>query len=162
MPIKGLQNVLNNIKNFEKEVQDEAKELILVYTNLIERQAIQNAPGVGDSLATTFGTQKSPTNIGSFIFSQILNKGFTGIIGIEQNASKLAVYIEFGTGASAAGYVPTLPKELQQVAQSFYINGKGTLIKKPFLLPAFFRYQNEFINDFQKFLNEKGIKYSKK
>lgn len=162
MPVKGLKNVLNNLKDFEVEVQREAKELIKLYTNLIETEAIRNAPGVNDNIPTQNGTQKVDVNIPSFIFSRILNQGYTGVIGIEENASKLAIYIEFGTGSSAAGYVPTLPKELQEVARRYFINGKGTLIKKPFLLPAYFRYSDEFIKDFAKFLDEKGIKYSKK
>ena len=162
MPVKGIKGVLSNINNFEKEVQDEVKELVMLYTGLIEKEAKNNAPGINDALATTYGTQKADTNITSFIFSDIINKGYTGIIGIEANASKLAVYIEFGTGSSAAGYVPLLPQEFQDIAQKFYVNGKGTLIKKPFLLPAFFKYRQQFFYDFSKFLNEKGIKYSKK
>lgn len=162
MAVKGVKEVLNNLKSFELEVQNEAKELIKLYTSLIENEAIRNAPGVNDQVATQNGTQRVDVNIPQFIFSKILNQGYTGIIGLEKNASLLAVYLEFGTGASAAGYVPTLPKEFQEIARTYFINGKGTLIKKPFLLPAYFKYQDDFIKDFTKFLDEKGIKYSKK
>jgi hypothetical protein len=162
MAVKGVKEVLNNLKSFEIEVQREAKELIRLYTSLIENEAIRNAPGANDIIPTQNGTQKVDVNIPSFIFSKIINQGYTGVIGLESNASLLAVYIEFGTGASAAGYVPTLPKEFQEIARTYFINGKGTLIKKPFLLPAYFQYQDDFIKDFTNFLDEKGIKYSKK
>lgn len=162
MAVKGLQKLINDFKNLEQDVQKEVKQLIGLYTNLIETEAIKNAPGVNNQVATQNGTQTLSVNIPQFIFSKIINEGYTGIVGLESNASLLAIYIEFGTGASAAGYVPTLPKEFQDIAQNFFINGRGTLIKKPFLLPAYFKYQDEILNEFKDFLDKKGIEYSKK
>lgn len=47
-----------------------------------------------------------------------------------------AAYVEFGTGRFAAAHVPTLPKEWQDLALTFFVNGKGTLPAHPFLYPA--------------------------
>lgn len=53
--------------------------------------------------------------------------------------SDYAAYLEFGTGQFAAAYVPTLPKELQEYAMTFFVNGKGHLPARPHLVPAFER-----------------------
>jgi hypothetical protein len=62
------------------------------------------------------------------------------------------VYVEFGTGSSAAAYIPTLPKEIQEYAKQFYINGQGTMIKQPYLIPAFLRESPIFIKELEKIL----------
>lgn len=140
MPVKGLQLTLNALRKYTKEVQEDIKDAVEETTLAIERQAISNAPSAGELVKTTYGTQKVNTGINQYIFSRIVNKGFTGEIGIESGASNLAIYLEFGTGSSAAGYVPTLDPEFQTIARRYYISGKGTLIKHPFLLPAYFEH----------------------
>ncbi|UON85677.1 hypothetical protein MUK70_11865 [Dyadobacter chenwenxiniae] len=49
----------------------------------------------------------------------------------------MAAYLEFGTGRHAARYVPTLLKDFQALARTFYVNGKGTLKEHPYLIPAY-------------------------
>lgn len=158
MAVKGLRQVLRNIKQLEQQIQDEIRLDVEDFTEQILREAIRNAPGAGDQLKTTYGTQKNDTNIQQFIDSQLLNGGFTGRVFIQAAASNLAVYIEFGTGSSAAGYVPTLPAEWQEVARKYYINGKGTLIKQPFLLPAYFSNEIKFLKAVQNTLKKYGLK----
>lgn len=53
------------------------------------------------------------------------------------NSSEYAAYQEFGTGYHAADYVPTLPKEWQAFAKTFFVNGQGRVPAHPFLYPAF-------------------------
>lgn len=158
MPVKGLQGVLNQFKKLPEQVQAEVRLDVEEFTRKILMQAIQNAPAAGDNLKTTYGVQKNETNIQQFLSSALENGGLTGKVFIEAQSSVLAIYIEFGTGASAAGYVPTLPPELQQIAKKYYINGKGTLIKQPFLLPAYFENQIPFLKAVQKSLESMGLK----
>src|ERR1043165_8839241 len=47
-----------------------------------------------------------------------------------------AAYVEFGTGVFAAAYVPSLPAPLQEYAKTFFVNGKGRVPARPFLIPA--------------------------
>lgn len=157
MAVKGLQQTLNSIRNFQEVIQEDVKASIEKWTLIIYREADRNAPGPGDQLKTTYGFQKNETGINQFLYSEITPDGLTGIVGIELGASKLAIYIEVGTGKSAAGYVPTLPPEWQAFAKRYYINGKGTLIKHPFLLPAFFNNQFKFLYDMQKVLKSHGV-----
>lgn len=159
MAVKGLQQTLNNFKNFQEVIQEDVRDTVEKWTLVIQREAINNAPAAGDMLKTTYGSQKNDTGINQYIYASfdIKSKGMTGQVGIDANASKLAAYIEFGTGVSAAGYVPTLPPEWQLIAKKYYVNGKGTLIKHPFLLPAFFSNQYKFLYDMQKVLKSHGI-----
>lgn len=158
MPVKGLQSVLSQLSKLPNQIQEEVRLDVEEFTRKILMKAIQNAPAAGENLKTTLGTQKNPTNIQQFLSSKIENGGLTGTVFIEAQASLLAIYIEFGTGSSAAGYVPTLPPELQRIAKLYYINGKGTLIKQPFLLPAYFENQFPFLKAVQKSLENMGLK----
>lgn len=157
--VKGLQQTLNSIHRFEEVIQEDVRDTVEKWTLIIQREAINAAPAAGDMLETTHGLQKNETGINQFIYASfdVRNKGMTGQVGIDGNASVMAAYIEFGTGVSAAGYVPTLPPEWQMIAKRYYVNGRGTLIKKPFLLPAFFNNQFKFLYDMQKVLKSHGI-----
>lgn len=141
MAVLGAKRLSKRLEQVSKEVYEDVKDIIEETTLAIQRQAIQNAPAAGDTVATTYGSQKINTGINQFIGSSIDKGGLGGSVFIEAGASELAAYLEFGTGVSAAGYVPTLDPEFQAIAQRYYINGKGTLIKHPFLLPAWFQYQ---------------------
>lgn len=65
-------------------------------------------------------------------------------------AANYAAYVEFGTGPFAAKYVPVLPKEWQDLARTFYVNGKGRLPAHPFLYPAFNIAKDMLIEDLNK------------
>ncbi len=159
--IKGLQSVFDSFNEFEKEIQSIIKELVNDFTKIIELQAKKLVPSAGQPLQTSTGRKETlNVNLANFIFSEITNNGLTGIIGIDNSASELAIYIEFGTGTSAANYVPTLPTEFQEVAKQYYINGRGTLIKSPFLIPSFFQYSEEFKKELYTELTNKGYKIS--
>ena len=155
--VKGLQQTLNSIRGFQEQIQEDVKDSVEKWTLIILREAIRNAPGPGDNVATQYGTQKIETGISQYLSSELLNNGFTGRVFLEAGASKLSIYLEFGTGVSAAGYVPTLPAEWQAFAQKYYVDGSGKLIKHPFLLPAFFNNQFKFLYDMQKVLKSHGI-----
>jgi hypothetical protein len=157
MAVKGVQQTLNAIRNFQEVIQEDVKDSVEKWTLIILREAINNAPGAGDLVATQHGTQKIETGVNQYISSELVNNGFTGRVFLEAGASLMAIYLEFGTGKSAQNYVPTLPAEWQAFAKKYYINGKGTLIKHPFLLPAFFNNQFKFLYDMQKVLKSHGI-----
>lgn len=159
MPVRGLQETLRKIRQFSEVIHEDVRDAVEKYTLIIQREAIRNAPAAGDQLKTTWGYQKNNTGINQYILAEfdVESKGLVGRVYIDARASKLAVYVEFGTGKSAAGYVPTLPAEFQAIAQKYYINGKGTLIKQPFLLPAFFGQQHLFLKELQQVLKSHGV-----
>lgn len=161
MPVKGLNETLRSIRNASEALIDDVQDIVEEYTQKIYREAQRLAPGPGDSLKTTYGTQKTNTDISGFLGFDFSPDKFKGRVFIEKGASELAIYLEFGTGSSAAGYVPTLEPEFQAIAQKYYINGKGTLIKHPFLLPAYFNNQKPFIQALISTLKSHGfeVKY---
>lgn len=153
--LSGTKELIAYFDRLEKSIQEDVLDVIEETTIEITRQAKANAPAAGDTVKTTYGTQKINTGINQYIDFTLENKGLSGKVFVEAGATELGAYLEFGTGSSAAGYVPTLPKEFQDMARTFYVNGKGTLIKHPFLLPAFFRAQKPFMDAMKKALAKK-------
>lgn len=119
MPVKGVPELIRKLKRMDETIQKEVKEEIFDTGQAIAAQATSNA-------ARSF-------NVGS----ESIAGGFGVRIFVDKG--NLAAYREFGTGLSAAQYVPTLPKEWQSMAMLFYVNGKGKLQKQPFLYPAYFK-----------------------
>lgn len=158
--ISGADKLIKRLGVISKQLEVDIKDIVEEVTIAIERQAISNAPIAGEQLATqspkTIKTsrgkkvfnivgkgQKNLTNINQLIGARFENNGFIGTVFVSASAGNLPIYIEFGTGSSAAGYVPSLPKWAQEIARKYYINGKGTLIKSPYLLPAYFQHSPE-------------------
>ncbi len=156
MAVFGHKRLMKRFEQLPKEIQEDVRDIVEETTLAIQRQAIQNAPAAGDSLATTYGTQKINTGINQFIGARFDKGGLSGEVFIEAGAGPLGIYLEMGTGISAAGYVPTLAPEFQAIAMKYYINGKGTLIKHPYLLPAWFQFQPTVVPKIKKAL--KGLK----
>lgn len=141
--IEGADKIIRRLGTITTQLAVEIKDIVEDVTIAIERQAISNAPVAGEELATKYGTQTNQTGINGLIEHKYLNNGNIGIVYVADRAGNLPIYIEFGTGSSAAGYVPTLPKWAQEIARKYYISGNGTLIKKPYLLPAYFQHSPE-------------------
>lgn len=157
MPVRGLQETLRKIRQFSEVIQEDVRDTVEKYTLAIEREAVRNAPGAGDRLKTTWGSQKNNTGINQLIFSEFDADGLVGRVLVSDQHGPLPIYVEMGTGRSAAALVPTLPPEFQEIARRYYINGKGTLIAQPFLLPAFFGQQFLFLKELQQVLKNHGI-----
>lgn len=155
--ISGADKLIKRLGTIDKQMEIDIKDIVEEVTLLIERQAISNAPVAGDRLSTTYGSQKNETNISQLIEHRYLNNGFIGMVYVSNRLGELPVYVEFGTGVSAAGYVPTLPKWAQEVARRYYINGKGTLIKQPYLLPAYFQHSPELYRRLKTMIKAKKI-----
>ena len=133
--ISGLSGIQKKLSSLSKVVQDEVKLQVLDSATQIQMDAINAAPA----------------GLKGRIDSTPKNNGFASEIGV-QSSTNIPVYVEFGTGESAAGYVPTLPTEIQEYARQFYVNGKGRIIKQPYLIPAFLRESPVFIKELEKIL----------
>lgn len=147
--IKGKELTLRWLKQQSQAIQNEVRDSVEDAVNNIYLEAREKAPKPGN-VKTTYGTQVSQTDIAQFIFQDMKPAKFQGSVYVETKASLMAAYFEFGTGNDSANYVPTLPPEWQEVARRYYVNGKGTLLKQPFLLPAYFRERKEFMEALKK------------
>lgn len=158
----------NNFNQFSQRLQavsqqvvKDAKELVEYHTGEIELEAIRKAPGGGDLIRTQGGTEpqadiargRSWTPISQAIGYNLTNNGLTGTVFMERSAGPIAIWVEMGTGQSAAGYLLTVPPEWKALAQKYYINGKGTILNQPYMLPAFLRQGIEFKKDIKDLLN---------
>lgn len=143
MSVTGLERLMRRFEQLPGEIKEDVRDIVEESILAIQTDAIRNAPAAGDMVATQYGEQKINTGINQFIGASfhVQAKGLAGEVFIEAGASNLAAYLEFGTGISAANYVPTLDTEWQAVAMRYYVNGKGTLVKHPFLLPAWFKHE---------------------
>lgn len=48
-----------------------------------------------------------------------------------------AAYYEFGTGPSAKAYLPSIPKEWNDIAEDYIINERGTIKESAYLYPSY-------------------------
>lgn len=131
MKVKGLEQVFNNFDKYSEKVQNAIVDEINDSAQQIAANANINRP-IGAQVAVENATKAIPSATVSAFMSTNNQLG-------KSNPGNLIAYIEFGTGISAAEYVPTLPKEWQEIAMKYYVNGKGTMVKKPFLYPAYIK-----------------------
>ena len=155
--ISGADKLIKRLGVISAELEVDIKDIVEEVTISIERQAISNAPVAGEQLATKYGSQKNLTGINQLIGAKFDNGGFIGVVFVSNRAGNLPIYIEFGTGTSAAGYVPTLPKWAQEIARKYFINGRGTLIKAPFLLPAYFQHSPDLYRKLKELVKRQKI-----
>jgi HK97 gp10 family phage protein len=116
--VNGVDGLIRKLRTMNSQVQKQTKEVVFDVAQSIASDASRAAP-------PSFNVN-----------ARQINSGYSAIIFVG-GGGNLAAYREFGTGISAATYVPTLPQEWQDIARSFYINGKGTMVKRPFLYPAY-------------------------
>ena len=135
--ISGMSGLKKKLSSMSANVQKEVKLQVLDSSTMIQMNAISAAPA----------------GLKGRIDSTVRNNGFAAEVGV-QSSTNIPVYVEFGTGASAASYVPTLPQEIQEYARQFYVNGKGTMMKQPYLIPAFLRESPIFIKELEKILKK--------
>lgn len=130
--IGGMDGLKKRLNKMSVVTQDAIKLQVLDSATAIQMNAISAAPA----------------GLKGRIDSTPLNSGYASEIGV-QSSTNIPVYVEFGTGASAAAYVPTLPKEIQEYARQFYVNGKGRIKAQPYLIPAFLRESPIFIKELE-------------
>ena len=123
--IEGNQAFFRKIKNFGKDSEEIVKEELTVSLDQIYNQALRDAPadmgGGGGIRGSAYKDQR----------------GLDGEVGFK---NQYAPYVEFGTGTEVQ-----IPLGLEDYAMTFYVNGKGRLPARPFLFPAWFKEQREFM-----------------
>lgn len=134
--VKNLAVVTNAIKKYGERVQRDVEDEIAKQTTNIELAASQ-----------------SPNKPNGVLIRKDLSSPMTGIVQAGMGTGfndKIAAYIEFGTGRFASELLTRYPKEVQDLARQYYVNGQGRLPYKPYLIPAFLRYRAEFRKNVKK------------
>lgn len=149
--VRGFNELAARLNSMSAKFQNEVKEIVEFNAGQIERQAIADAPGPGDRIKVEGGSIRqdqiadkrrgSFTPISQAIGYSIDQTGYKATIFVERSAGDIAIYTEMGTGQSAKTYLADKPPEWKAYAMLYYVNGKGTIIAQPYLLPAFLKYQ---------------------
>ena len=90
-----------------------------------------------------------PVNLGKLkqsIKAEYKNNNLNGIISATES---YAPYVEFGTGQ----YVK-VPKGFEEMAMSFYVNGKGRMRPRPYLIPSWASELPIFRNKLKKIIKD--------
>lgn len=148
----GLLALKKKLSKMSAKIQNEVKMQVLDSATQIELDAIRNAP-TELFLINGKTVNKDGVDFGQKIDKTIIKNGFAADVAV-QGKSNIPIYIEFGTGTDAAQYVPTLPKDIQAYARTFYKNGKGRIKKQPYLIPAYLKESPIFIKELKKILKE--------
>lgn len=160
--IKGLSEIVDRMLKASKDFEQQVKEIVDGNVGDLELEAIRKAPGGGDMIATQFGSESQEaisrnrgwTPISQNIGSTISPDGLSGTVYVNERAGLIAIYVEMGTGQSAKSYLMTVPKEWKEIAAQYYINGRGSIIAQPYLLPSFFKQRVQFIKDLEKLVKD--------
>ena len=156
--IKGLDKAIADLdKKFINSVYPAVKNTLERTATDIEIEATRNAPSsyqIGNaSINLNFIRQK--------INKKVSNNGFWWNIGLDvpTTGEQWEAWMEFGTGLSAEQILknPTYSEEVRTLAGTYFRNGKGRIVGKPYLMPAFFRNTANLVTDMVDEIN-KAIK----
>lgn len=127
--IDGLQRLQVKLKNLRPEVEEILSGEIEAAAENIELEAKQNAPS---TITTAHGEQQEYGEIRNSLSAWQVSplEWNTGIMTTGK-VNDMAAYVEFGTGK----YID-IPEGLEAYAMLWYVNGKGTILPRPFLFPA--------------------------
>jgi len=152
--VRGFSEMVARLNSYSANVQQEVKEVVELTLGDIETEAIANAPGPGEMIATEGGPisqefiadkrRGSFTPISQAIGYEVDRSGYKGSVYVEKSAGDIAVYVEMGTGQSAASYLATVPTYWRAIAAKYVVNRQGTILNAPYLLPAFLKHSIEF------------------
>lgn len=141
MKLKGIntfQVKLDKIKNASAQV---VGDIVKVNVQEIASEASKNAPKMYKTKNSGFPTNgEINQSIQTDQVSQLKYK-------VTVN-SVMGAYAEFGTGA----YVD-VPTGWEEIAWSYYVNGKGMIMPTPYLIPAFRKGKERFKKDLQKYID---------
>lgn len=162
--VKGFDKLIKGLDAASRKFQTDVKEILEVNAGFIERDAIRDAPGPGDRIKTQSGSisqdsisdkrRGSLVPISQAIGYKISTDGYKATIYVDKSAGDIAVYTEVGTGQSAKTYLADKSPEWKAFAMRYYVNGRGTIIAQPYLLPAFMRYQIQVIRELKQAMKD--------
>lgn len=154
---------IKKLNKLAEPVREEVKEILEFHVSQISLEAIRAAPGAGSLIDTKGGPTSvrdlkngdTFTPIAQAIGYKIENEGYSGTVYVDKSAGPVAAWVEFGTGQSAKSYLATVAPEWKSLAQTFYINGKGTIIAQPYLYPAYLKHRILMIKEIKEAIKKK-------
>ena len=127
--VRGVGDVLAMFRAYQNDVPKKIKQARIVKARQIGNDAVKSAPKLTGKLRNSMSVINTETN------SEI------------KFSADYAPFLEFGTG----GITP-IPAGFEDLAWTFYKNGKGKLKAKPYLIPAFLKGSIEFQRECEQIL----------
>lgn len=151
--VKGLEQTIADFNKKSDAIVEAVKDTLASTATAIEFEATLNAPDsyqIGNaSINLSF--------IGQKINKKSSDNGLSWNVGLNVPTSgeQWEAWMEFGTGLSAGQILknPTYSEEVRTLARTYFRNGKGRIIGKPYLMPAFFRNTANLVDDMVKEIN---------
>lgn len=152
--IKGLDQARRDLFKKRQLIVDAVKDTLANTATNIEIEATTNSP-------KSYQIGNASINL-SFIGQKINKKGFNdGLywsVGLDVPATgeQWEAWMEFGTGLSASQILsnPQYSQEVRTIARTFYRNGQGRIIGRPYLMPAFYRNSDNLVTDMVNEIND--------
>jgi len=147
MELKGLNEVISNLRNYGKEAEKDIEGVTELVAKNIEGYAKQNV----NANASNFG------KLGQSIKARKIND-YNWVIEAGGTVAPYAPFVEFGTGG-----LVQVPEEMKEIAIKF--KGKGikqvNLRARPYLYPSLLRGRKEYLDKLKLVLNKYGKTKSK-
>lgn len=142
------------LKKYQDETVQEVKEIVLDNGSDLLNRAQR-------SLNAYSGSQLENLNfINLTMYSKIEGKGFSVAVGVPTvdtgKKSRLAAYVEFGTGLSAQSILAPYPQEVKDLANTYFETGKGTLKGSPYLFNNYLLTRDNFIKELNEYLETRN------
>lgn len=131
--IKGLPEIRKKLKNLD-QVSTRKTQFAVVSSS---QQIVLKAQTI------------VPVNLGKLKQSIKAEYKKDGLQGIISATEKYAPYVEFGTGQFVK-----VPKGFEKMAMSFYVNGKGRMKPRPYLIPSWASELPIFRNKLKKIIKD--------
>jgi hypothetical protein len=152
--IKGLDQARRDLFKKRQLIVDAVKDTLANTATNIEIEATTNSP-------KSYQIGNASINL-SFIGQKINKKGFNdGLywsVGLDVPATgeQWEAWMEFGTGLSASQILsnPQYSQEVRTIARTYFRNGQGRIIGRPYLMPAFYRNSDNLVTDMVNEIND--------
>lgn len=148
--VKGLDKAIADLNIKKQIIVDSTKDVLAKTATDVEIEATRNAPKsyqIGDA---TINLSFIPQKINKRVF----DNGLYWSVGLDVPATgeQWEAWMEFGTGLSASQILsnPQYSQEVRNIARTFYRNGQGRIIGRPYLMPAFYRNADDLVNELVK------------
>jgi hypothetical protein len=153
--INGLENAIQYLEKKGQDIVETVKFKLSDVATQMEAQATASAPSVykigNEVIDLKFIKQK--------IGKKVIQNGLGYNVGLDvpNKGEQWEAWMEFGTGLSAqeilsgSQYTP----EMKAQARIFFRNGKGRIIGKPYLYPAFFKNTVNLVDEMEKDIIDK-------
>jgi len=141
MKLKGVNQLKVKLSKMSKDSEKKVGDIIKDNAYEIADEAMKNAPRL---IKTKGGGFNPDGQINQSIFTdRVSNLEYTVSVN-----SVMGAYAEFGTGA----YI-SIPKGWEDIAWSYYVNGKGMIMPTPYFIPAFRAGKDRVKKDINKYLS---------